>query len=87
MGFTKDGDPFVGPVPSKEFEKFNRQYIAAGYTGHGMPRAFSCGDAVSSMILSEIDGKPWEKPDWFPGTYLTWNKKEEVPHSNPNRPA
>ncbi|KAL0576977.1 hypothetical protein V5O48_005019 [Marasmius crinis-equi] len=75
MGFTVTGDPFVGPVLSKTPVTHKGHYVAAGYTGHGMPRAFSCGEIISSMILADLDGKPWEKPDWFPESYLTWNKK------------
>jgi hypothetical protein len=45
MGYTKMGDPFVGPVAdllaaNLQRDLYKGQYIAAGYTGHGMPRAF-----------------------------------------------
>ena len=43
MGFTSSRDPFVGPVydlSSSIKEELVGQYISAGYTGHGMPRAF-----------------------------------------------
>ncbi|KAG6875067.1 hypothetical protein C0993_011002, partial [Termitomyces sp. T159_Od127] len=42
MGYTKIGDPFVGPVvhPHASVNEFKGQYISAGYTGHGMTRAF-----------------------------------------------
>ncbi|KAJ7648596.1 hypothetical protein DFH06DRAFT_1300363 [Mycena polygramma] len=74
MAFTKLHDPFVGPVVDKSAPdggKFAGQYIAAGYSGHGMPRAFSCADIVASMIASDISGTPWAIPDWFPEAYLT----------------
>ncbi|KAH9945748.1 FAD dependent oxidoreductase [Amylocystis lapponica] len=45
MGYTTSKDPFVGPVvdPSKadSAESYKGQYISAGYTGHGMPRAYA----------------------------------------------
>jgi hypothetical protein len=43
MGFTKTGDPFVGPVLDKaqDLSRYEGQYICGGYTGHGMPRAFA----------------------------------------------
>jgi len=36
MGFTENGVPLVGSLAHLE-----GQYIAAGFTGHGMPRAFA----------------------------------------------
>ncbi|KAJ6463673.1 FAD dependent oxidoreductase [Mycena vitilis] len=74
MGFTKLHDPFVGPVVDKsdaDGGKFTGQYIAAGYSGHGMPRAFSCAAIVASMVGSDISGTSWAVPDWFPEAYLT----------------
>ncbi|KAG6875921.1 hypothetical protein C0993_006796, partial [Termitomyces sp. T159_Od127] len=45
MGYTKNGDPFVGPVidPAQPqgAEHYKGQYISAGYTGHGMPRGYA----------------------------------------------
>ena len=44
MGYTKSREPFVGPVidPSAENkDAYKGQYISAGYTGHGMPRAYA----------------------------------------------
>ncbi|KAI0057377.1 FAD dependent oxidoreductase [Artomyces pyxidatus] len=75
MGFTLLGDPFVGPV-LKDFSdlsgsSYSGQYIAAGYSGHGMPRAFGCADVVSRMILARIQGTEWEQPDWLPVHYIT----------------
>jgi glycine/D-amino acid oxidase-like deaminating enzyme len=36
MGYTHNGVPIIGPV-----EGLEGQYIAAGFTGHGMPRTFA----------------------------------------------
>ncbi|KAJ7198910.1 FAD dependent oxidoreductase [Mycena haematopus] len=74
MAYTKLNDPFVGPVLDKSHpdgRKFKGQYISAGYSGHGMPRAFSCAAVVASMIASDIAGRPWEIPAWFPEAFLT----------------
>lgn len=38
MGFTQSGDPFVGPAPGDDLKG---QFISAGFSGHGMPRAFA----------------------------------------------
>ncbi|ESK91144.1 fad dependent oxidoreductase [Moniliophthora roreri MCA 2997] len=82
MGYTKTGDPFLGPVvldpdhpvPMKEYEG---QYLAAGYNGHGMPRAFGCAEVIASMLLADMQGKKWIIPDWVPERWLAWKNKDE----------
>ncbi|EPQ56208.1 FAD dependent oxidoreductase [Gloeophyllum trabeum ATCC 11539] len=71
MGFTAIGDPFVGPIG----ERFEGQYISAGYSGHGMPRAFSCAEVVAQMIVASLLGSEWAPPEWLPKRYLTWEKR------------
>ncbi|KAF9445786.1 DAO-domain-containing protein [Macrolepiota fuliginosa MF-IS2] len=66
MGFTPNGAPIVGPI-----EGLEGQYIAAGFTGHGMPRAFAAAEAVAGMITSKMTGTEWEAPEWLPEHYLT----------------
>ncbi|KAJ7097221.1 FAD dependent oxidoreductase [Mycena belliarum] len=70
MGFTRSKDPFVGPVMDKS-SVLGGQYISAGYSGHGMPRAFSCAAVVASMVASDISGAAWQTPEWFPEAFLT----------------
>ncbi|KAF5361149.1 hypothetical protein D9758_009014 [Tetrapyrgos nigripes] len=77
MGYTSMGDPFVGPVLDKfqsNEDLYAGQFIAAGFTGHGMPRAFSAAEAVVGLISSEITEEEWVQPDWLPDRYLTWNR-------------
>lgn len=47
MAYTNDEFPFVGNM-----SKFGRKnlYILAGFTGHGMPRIWSCGKYVANLI-------------------------------------
>ncbi|RDB30722.1 Gamma-glutamylputrescine oxidoreductase [Hypsizygus marmoreus] len=74
MGFTKIGDPFVGPVvKSSELDtrEFEGQFIAAGYSGHGMTRAYACAEAVAGMVAAKLTGTKWETPEWLPRHYLT----------------
>ncbi|KIM32877.1 hypothetical protein M408DRAFT_326592 [Serendipita vermifera MAFF 305830] len=71
MGFTKSGDPFVGRVKDAAGEVVEDQYIAAGFTGHGMPRAYGCAEAVAGLIWSDISGTNWSPPRWLPRHYLT----------------
>ncbi|KAJ7066125.1 FAD dependent oxidoreductase [Mycena amicta] len=68
MGFTKLRDPLVGPIPGKELPN---QYISAGYSGHGMPRAFSCAAVVAGMVAAELRGQAFAVPSWFSEAYLT----------------
>ncbi|KAJ3173463.1 hypothetical protein HK101_011033 [Irineochytrium annulatum] len=46
MGWSPDGLPFVGVVP----DSAGGQIVAAGFSGHGMPRALLCGRAVAQMV-------------------------------------
>ncbi|KAG0188954.1 hypothetical protein DFQ28_004105 [Apophysomyces sp. BC1034] len=62
MGFSiRDGFPFVG-----ELHHFglDRQFIAAGFTGHGMPRTFLCGHAMAQLLADQ----PLDS--WFPEQFL-----------------
>lgn len=76
MGYTTSSAPFVGPVTdgitSTRVEEYEGQYIAAGYTGHGMPRAYACAEVVASMITADLSGRgnEWTAPAWFPRHYL-----------------
>ena len=51
MGFSRDEVPWVGPVPEKE-----GVFVAAGYTGHGMPNTWLSGKAVAEMIGESLSG-------------------------------
>ena len=55
MGFTPDRNPLVGPLvvsrPPGEF-------IAAGYTGHGMPVAFLAGRNIADMLYGRESDVP-----------------------------
>jgi glycine/D-amino acid oxidase-like deaminating enzyme len=46
MCFTKDKQPIVGQMKERK-----GQFIASGYSGHGMVRAFSCGRHVAEQLL------------------------------------
>jgi glycine/D-amino acid oxidase-like deaminating enzyme len=45
MGFTPDRNPLVGALTTRPGE-----FIAAGYTGHGMPVAYLAGRNIAEMI-------------------------------------
>ncbi|KAG9308140.1 FAD dependent oxidoreductase [Chiua virens] len=81
MGYTAIGDPFVGPIDKlpaaqgNDSMSYAGQYIAAGHSGHGMPRAFGCAEVVADMIVAVLAGKEWLRPEWLPTRYLTWEER------------
>jgi hypothetical protein len=48
MGYSTDGVPHIGNVPSKP-----NQFILAGFTGHGMPQIFLSACGIASMIMEK----------------------------------
>ncbi len=48
MGFSLDANPLIGPLPDRPGE-----FIAAGFTGHGMSRTFYAGKAIAEMIAGK----------------------------------
>ena len=40
------------------------EWIAAGFNGHGMDKAWLTGEAIAQMVLHGTS------PQWFPGSYL-----------------
>ncbi|KAJ7031829.1 FAD dependent oxidoreductase [Mycena alexandri] len=77
MGYTALDIPFVGPVlntnnvEEEDSYSYKGQFIAAGYAGHGMPRAFACAEVVVQMIAAELSNREWVAPAWFPRPFLT----------------
>ncbi|GKT60363.1 FAD dependent oxidoreductase [Colletotrichum tofieldiae] len=57
MAFSRDGRPWVGPVPSGSVLGGGEGlWVCAGYTGHGMPQAALCGRAVAGMMFGPQGG-------------------------------
>lgn len=71
IGYTKSKDPLVGPVEGRRGE-----WMAAGYSGHGMTRAWGCAEVVANMIGAEVGGEKWVKREGFPECYLTSEAKQ-----------
>jgi len=60
IGHSRDHFPWVGRVPDMD-----GVYLAAGYSGHGMPNAALCGRYVADLVLRAIDGNEMsEDVDW-----------------------
>lgn len=49
MGFSRDEKPWVGEVGGGVF-------VAAGFTGHGMPNTWLSGKAVAGMVWKNLEG-------------------------------
>lgn len=52
MGFSRDDLPWVGPVPG-----YQGVFLAAGFTGHGMPNTWLSGKAVAEMVSGALQGQ------------------------------
>jgi gamma-glutamylputrescine oxidase len=63
MGFSKDRNPLIGPLPERPGE-----YIAAGFTGHGMPMTFFAGQNVADMIAGN-EPEPFVAEAFLPGRF------------------
>ncbi|GAA5964276.1 hypothetical protein JCM3765_002794 [Sporobolomyces pararoseus] len=75
MGFREGGIPIVGPIYLKG-ERQDGQWVSAGYSGHGMPRAPASGHLLGSLVchaLGQSTSPPskFTLPSHFPRHYLT----------------
>jgi glycine/D-amino acid oxidase-like deaminating enzyme len=55
MGYTAARDPFVGPVRSPAGVPIIGQWVAAGFSGHGMPRTFA---RYGSSLMAKLTFEP-----------------------------
>ncbi|VUC31515.1 unnamed protein product [Clonostachys rosea] len=70
MGFTADLFPFVGPLSNEITGRDgNGEFIAAGFSGHGMDKCWLCGEAAALMALGE------DAPAGFPKPFLISNSR------------
>lgn len=60
MGYSNDGYPYIGEVPSEK-----DLWIAASFQGHGMVMCFLCAKAIVSM-MSGVEGN---MNSWFPDSF------------------
>ncbi|KAL0942939.1 uncharacterized protein CTRU02_200825 [Colletotrichum truncatum] len=67
MGFTADGAPYIGRLPfSVTGRKGDEEWLAAGYSGYGMPYCWLAGEALANMVT----GQSPVDMDWLPEAYL-----------------
>ncbi|KAA8642538.1 NAD(P)/FAD-dependent oxidoreductase [Aspergillus tanneri] len=64
MGFSADGMPVVGQLPSSlTGRKGEGEYIAAAFNGYGMANCLLSGEALAKMMLGE------GVSEWLPAAY------------------
>ncbi|KAI7850472.1 FAD dependent oxidoreductase [Circinella umbellata] len=72
MGFTRDRLPLIGAIEHITGSNKNKgQYLAAGFTGHGMPRTFLCGRATAQLLLGQ------QLDTWFPPEFLVQHESRQ----------
>ncbi|KAF4337998.1 hypothetical protein FBEOM_8097 [Fusarium beomiforme] len=60
MGYSSDRLPRVGPIPGRP-----GMFIMGGFTGHGMPQIFLCGQAIAKFLLHGVSFKDTGLPRLF----------------------
>ena len=73
MGYSGDGFPFVGQVPSSEGEN-EGLWVAASFQGHGMVLCWMCASALVAMI----EGKEEKIQEWFPDVFRVTEERLKV---------
>lgn len=72
LGWSADGLPWVGKVPSRVTKRsglstqnclYSGEWMTAGFSGEGMTTAWMCGHALGKMILANDSDL---KLDWMP---------------------
>ncbi|KAF5705120.1 gamma-glutamylputrescine oxidoreductase [Fusarium globosum] len=72
QGHTSDGLPLVGKLPkSVSGRDGDGEWIAGGYSGYGMDKAWMTGEAIASMITGK------GVPDWLPKAFLLTEQRLE----------
>lgn len=73
MGYSSDGCPFIGAVPGRQ-----NQFIAAGFTGHGMPQIFLATKGLAAMALDDVDFKSTGIPSIYKVTKQRLESKQNT---------
>src|SRR6478735_7664831 len=63
MGYSSDRLPRVGPIPGRP-----GMFIMGGFTGHGMPQIYLCGQAMAKVLLKDASFKQTSLPRLFKET-------------------
>ncbi|KAF5643557.1 gamma-glutamylputrescine oxidoreductase [Fusarium tjaetaba] len=72
QGHTSDGLPLVGKLPkSVSGRDGDGEWIAGGYSGYGMDKAWMTGEAIASMVTGK------GVPEWLPKAFLLTDQRLE----------
>jgi glycine/D-amino acid oxidase-like deaminating enzyme len=72
QGHTSDGLPLVGKLPkSVSGRDGGGEWIAGGYSGYGMDKAWMTGEALATMITGQ------GVPEWLPKAFLLTQERLE----------
>ncbi|KAL7917455.1 FAD dependent oxidoreductase [Trichoderma austrokoningii] len=79
MGFSRDGWPWVGPVPDSAGGG-DGLWLCAGYSGGGMPNAALCAKAVVEMMIPDLEdgGEVADQIDLPPEYLLTKDRLKKA---------
>ncbi|KAF4785948.1 FAD dependent oxidoreductase [Colletotrichum scovillei] len=89
MAFSRDGRPWVGKVPAGTVLGGGEGlWVCAGYTGHGMPQAALCGQAVAGMMMGGGGGSSREsdvdEEERLPAEFLVSEERAEKARALPS---
>ena len=73
MGYSSDGLPHIGRIPSRK-----NQFIIAGFTGHGMPQVFLSAKGIADMVVKGVDFKDTGVPRVFETTQERLQSRQNV---------
>jgi glycine/D-amino acid oxidase-like deaminating enzyme len=64
MGFTSTCDPVIGGAPSDNgTASLKGQFVAAGFSGHGMPRCHPAGRQLAAQVDAYLRTGQWQAAD------------------------
>ncbi|KAF4442689.1 Gamma-glutamylputrescine oxidoreductase [Fusarium acutatum] len=82
MGYSSDRLPRVGPIPGRP-----GMFIMGGFTGHGMPQIYLCGQAMAKLLLEDASFKETSLPRLFEETQARLEEPRDRVLELPQRPV
>ncbi|KAF5536997.1 gamma-glutamylputrescine oxidoreductase [Fusarium mexicanum] len=83
MGYSSDRLPRVGPIPGRP-----GMFIMGGFTGHGMPQIYLCGQAMAKFLLKDASFEETGLPRLFEETQARLeDPRDRVLEFKPQRPV
>ncbi|KAF5674286.1 gamma-glutamylputrescine oxidoreductase [Fusarium circinatum] len=82
MGYSSDRLPRVGPIPGRP-----GMFIMGGFTGHGMPQIYLCGQAMANFLLKDASFNETGLPRLFEETQARLEDPRDRVLELPQRPV